>query len=47
MGAGVFPTAHCESDQPEYEEYHGRDPQKMNGEAESEEKQNEQQRKNE
>jgi hypothetical protein len=44
--AGVLPSAHRDADEPEYEQDDGRDPQEMDGEAEAEEKQHEQQRKN-
>jgi hypothetical protein len=45
MCAGVLPSAHRKSDEPENEEHHGCDPQKMDGEAEAKENQHEQQRK--
>jgi hypothetical protein len=44
MRAGVLPPAQGKADEPENEEYDGRDPQEMDGETEAEEEQDEQER---
>ena len=46
MCAGVLPSAHHESDEPENQEHGCCDPQEMDGKAGAKEKQHEQQRKN-